>query len=605
MFRRARQLDAPRRVVSIQLLFALLTVALLTAGIVQVVLTIQNRHVDASCLAMFGKATPLLRSDLRHNQGMRIQSIVEELARDYGLRSCAILDHENVYLAHSNRARVGETAPDVVGAVVQWGDVVRISFIDEDESPARMFRSPIRDGPETIAVLCAVAPERNFAGTVLQVLEHGAGPILLGVLCSAVGSVLLWRTLKPLSGVEEQLRLAAVAGADPAALRPVPATSMAAIGWNRLLQERLQRSSDQSIESKAAMGLTGHRERRAETVLGSLPDGVALTDPDGRIAYSNAALSAILGEPQERLLGRTMEELFSLADSPNGTKRFLDPQYRAQQVVAEIRRAGPQSETVLRLARVPAPSPRPDGPLAHVWDVRDVTQQKLADEMRNQFVYSATHELRTPLANIKAYAETLANAEVLDLDTQKQFCNTINLEASRLSRFIDDLLSISRMETGGLGLQKHETDAARLFEEAIAKVRPEMDAKQIELNVELPPKLPKIHVDKDKVTVTLVNLLGNAAKYTPEGGRVDFTVECAGDALLIHVVDTGIGIASEEVPKVFDKFFRSGDPRVQGRTGTGLGLAIANEIVRLHGGRISVHSELNKGSKFTVSLPIR
>jgi len=221
--------------------------------------------------------------------------------------------------------------------------------------------------------------------------------------------------------------------------------------------------------------------------------------------------------------------------------------------VAEISRSGEASDGVLRVARSPLWSAEREACGGHVWSVRDVTQQKLADRMRDQFVNAATHELRTPMTNIKAFAEILAESDMADVEQQKEFCNTINDEVTRLARFVDDLLNLSR---------------------------------------------------KDKFTAALVNLLGNAAKYTPEGGRVQLHVEVSEDAMRIDVEDTGIGIAAEELPKVFEKFFRSSDSRVHEETGSGLGLSLANEIVRLHGGRLTVQSELNKGSTFSVNLPL-
>ena len=177
--------------------------------------------------------------------------------------------------------------------------------------------------------------------------------------------------------------------------------------------------------------------------------------------------------------------------------------------------------------------------------MRDVTQQKLAEEMRDQFVDTATHELRTPLANIKAYAETLALADVIDIEQQKQFLNTINSEATRLARFVDDLLSVSSMELGSLSLNKQVTDLGRMLNEVLAKIRPQMDEKQLTLEVVLPEKMPEPELDKDKIAAVLVNLLGNAVKYTPEGGRVTFRVNITDQQIEISVEDTGVGIAEE------------------------------------------------------------
>ena len=136
-----------------------------------------------------------------------------------------------------------------------------------------------------------------------------------------------------------------------------------------------------------------------------------------------------------------------------------------------------------------------------------------------------SHELRTPLANLKAYAETLTVTKQLDLEKQKDFCNIINAEATRLARLVDDLLSISSMEVGSLSLVKEETDMERMMKEVVDKVSPQMDKKFIVMNTTFPEKWPKLHVDKDKMTGTLVNLLGNAVKYTPSGGRVTLRVK--------------------------------------------------------------------------------
>jgi signal transduction histidine kinase len=272
-------------------------------------------------------------------------------------------------------------------------------------------------------------------------------------------------------------------------------------------------------------------------------------------------------------------------------------------VVAELANEENGQRRVVRVARHPICIAGSSQHEKHVWTIRDVTQQKLAEEMRDQFVDTATHELRTPLANIKAYAETLALADMIDVEQQKQFLNTINMEATRLARFVDDLLSVSSMELGSLMLNKQTTDLGRMLNEVLAKIRPQVEEKQLELEIAFPDKLPEPKLDKDKISAVLVNLLGNAVKYTPAGGRVVFRVNFTDQEIEISVADTGVGIAENELSKVFDKFFRSDDPRVQEQTGTGLGLALAQEVVRLHGGTITAESELNKGSTFTVFLP--
>jgi two-component system phosphate regulon sensor histidine kinase PhoR len=282
---------------------------------------------------------------------------------------------------------------------------------------------------------------------------------------------------------------------------------------------------------------------------------------------------------------------------------LLSAENRDRAVVTEVTREEHGQRRIARVARHPV-SGGGGKQEVHVWTIRDVTQQKLAEEMRDQFVDTATHELRTPLANIKAYAETLALADMIDVEQQKQFLNTINSEATRLARFVDDLLSVSSMELGSLSLNKQVTDLTRMLNEVLAKIRPQVEEKQLTFEVAFPEKMPEPELDKDKISAVLVNLLGNAVKYTPAKGRVIFRVNITDKQIEISIEDTGVGIAADELPKVFEKFFRSSDPRVQEQTGTGLGLALAHEVVRLHGGKIEVESEINKGSTFNVLLPL-
>ena len=231
---------------------------------------------------------------------------------------------------------------------------------------------------------------------------------------------------------------------------------------------------------------------------------------------------------------------------------------------------------------------------AAVWTIRDVTQYRIAEDMRNQFVYTATHELRSPLANIKAYAETLAIADEIDVIRQKSFYNVIMSEATRLSRFVDQLLDVSQMEAGAAVVSRTETDLERLIHEVVENVQPLVEQKQLTFEQNFPAKFPKLRLDKDKFTAALINLLSNAVKYTPEGGTVRLSVEYDDTRMDFHVEDSGIGIAAAELPQLCRKFFRSADPRVRKITGSGLGLAFAQEVARRHGGQITVKSEIDK-----------
>lgn len=442
-----------------------------------------------------------------------------------------------------------------------------------------------------------------------MLLDFASAVAIVPVALLLVGVILIRRTTSIHASIEEQLRnFAVVPTATDEILRPLPETDPLGIGWNILLERVSGRDALERIECWLETRDTP-RESRWSQVLDHLPDGIAVTGTNGAMIAANQAAKSLLSLTSDEVNGVSIVDILTAQASADaeGIRDRLRASSRS--VVFELHQGQALADGVLRVARHPVRPTQMRSEEAgktqeHVWSIRDVTQQKLADEVRNQFVSTATHELRTPLANIKAYAETLAAHDDIDSEQQKQFFNTINAEATRLSRFVDELLNVSQMESGALSLSRHETDLLRLTEEVVAHVQPEFDKKQIRFERNLPVKLPKLHVDKDKVSAALVNLLGNAVKYTPEEGQVRLIVETKTSELQFHVEDTGYGIAQEEIPKLFDKFFRSDDERVRQVTGSGLGLAFTQEVARLHGGHVAVHSELGKGSRFTLSLPL-
>ncbi|HEV3003161.1 MAG TPA: ATP-binding protein [Pirellulales bacterium] len=605
MSMKPQQTDLSHRAAHYFLAFGLLAVASFLAGLPTISRSVLAMQTESACVTRLGKAAHLVLSCQMNDTGGELQSLVERLASEGNLVYCAVVSPQGRFLAHSLPGHLGETAGEPEGATAQWGDVRRVRFVDADSRILREYSTSLKRGEQPLGVLRMAVHDPSLVAGMLAAAEHAPLVVLGPVAVIAVGAVALRRTLQPVCEVESQLRAAAsTAAGSPLSVGPTAATHPIATGWNRVVSELGLRAPQPSLDDRLGHVLEAFRQRKSEQILNSLPYGVAVTDPEGRISFANQALGALLGWPDRPLTGRTMVDCLGLDTTANPENALLDPELHLRDVVIELGRSGDTSQGVLRIARYPL---RGDAGASqgHVWSVRDVTQQKLADQMRNQFVYSATHELRTPLANIKAYAETLALTDVLDVERQKEFCNIINAEATRLARLIDDLLSISRMQSGSMSLERQWTDVERLVRETIEHVRPQMAQKQIAFDAALPDKLPELSLDKDKIAVALVNLLGNATKYTPQGGRVGLSLEVRNDQLSIHVEDSGIGISVEDLSKLFDKFYRSNDPRVQEQPGSGLGLSLTHEIVRLHGGKLSVQSELDKGSKFTLVLPLK
>lgn len=435
--------------------------------------------------------------------------------------------------------------------------------------------------------------------------EHVAAAVLAPFLLLLVGAFFLRQSVSVHADIEDQLREVASFDAAPdSVLKPIHAPDAAAAGWNWLVETVRERRVLAALEQRLseALGKADHGE--LALVLGALTDGVAVTNSEGEMTLANGALASLLNAGSaDELLGRPIADCLA-------EHLAAQPQLFREQLLAhtgpgtwETRAGSGDQLGVYRIQRTVL-STDPGSADATLWTIRDITQQKLAEEARDQFLVTATHELRTPLANLKAYAETLALHEGIDVEQQKVFCNVINSEATRLARFVDDLLDVSQMEAGAVRLARHEVDLARLMEETISHVRPQADQKPLTFETRLPPKLPAMFVDKDKLSAALVNLIGNGIKYTPKGGSVFFRVEADEKNVYFHVEDTGIGISAEDLPNMFQKFYRSSDVRVQEITGSGLGLAFTHEVARLHGGSLTVESVLNRGSHFTLSIPI-
>lgn len=419
-----------------------------------------------------------------------------------------------------------------------------------------------------------------------------------------IGAVVLRRTLRVPCSIEHQLRYFCESGPQTDSLQPIRAAGPAAAGWNQIVadlhEHREQGDLERCLQEK--LGNAGHQ--RWETAFNSLSEGIALTGVNGEIEAANKSFAAQFEQfDDEALLGQKVIDVFGKLAGEEQRPLLRSLATATGSFTCDFRLGKETAEGVLRISRAPLVE---SGTITGnaVWSVRDVTQQRLAEAMRNQFVSTATHELRTPLANIKAYAETLAMETELDVERQKSFYNIINGEASRLSRFIDELLDVSQMEAGAITVARHETDIERLIADVTENLQPQIEQKRLVFECVFPPKLPKLWLDKDKISASLTNLLGNAIKYTPETGKVRVLVEVTEEEVQIHVEDTGIGIAADQLPRIGEKFFRADDQRLQDIPGSGLGVAFSQEVARLHSGRLTVLSELNKGSRFSLILPL-
>ena len=361
-------------------------------------------------------------------------------------------------------------------------------------------------------------------------------------------------------------------------------------------------NSESSEETISRLRLTNrllaYNVSKFETVIDNLNDGVIILDSSNRVLAINHIMEQLLSLKRDEIKGKHIKECISR----NKIFTFIMEHYESIDKLVEKTADLNVGLSNLRVSYKTLI--RGDGnSCGSLLIAKDITSQKLAEQAKVEFLSHVSHELKAPINTIKGYTEMLVKGEVSNRETLLEFYNTVNEEADRLASLINNLLNLSKIEMGSLALSKSMT-RTKEFLENIFKMAASQDKKNIRYELILSEKIPPLNIDKELMKTVLINLIGNAAKYTPEGGRITLRAEESGDKFMMHVIDTGIGISEEDMPHVFEKFYRSSDEQVRKKTGHGLGLAIANQIVDLHNGEIKVISKKGDGSQFSIVLPI-
>ncbi len=356
----------------------------------------------------------------------------------------------------------------------------------------------------------------------------------------------------------------------------------------------------------------------AEAIIYSISDGVLVTDPFDELVLANESaartfdfeLAAAQRAPLERVLRdqKMIEMIREMRQSNSRTgRRIVEHQVRTPlgERVFKVTLSCVAEQANDPVLRDGAPLPNRGQHHAGVVVVlHDMTREKEVAEMKNDFVSNVSHELRTPLASIKAYVEMLIDGEAEDDRTRREFYEVIQNESNRLGRLIDNILNISRIESGLVKVSKQPQSMAVILKEAIDVISPQAKTKSIKIVESLMPIFYQTIADKDMLYQAVLNLLSNAVKYTPENGTitVENTVDEAKKTVITRISDTGVGIPPKDLPFVFDKFYRA-EANNHMAKGTGLGLSLVKHIVEtVHKGRIFVESNVGKGSCFGFEL---
>lgn len=516
-----------------------------------------------------------------------VRRLVTDTARSGGLEVCRVTLGDGGILADADPSKI-----NVPVLPADWP----IGRADAVEGVRGIELNVPGKGP----AMLLLSPKAEIAGAQSRV-QLMVGGVAAAALCG-LGVVYRFgrgRT-RSLGAINQALRGLADGESEPAALEVAGTLGPQAKAWNTMLRELVSlRKQDMVLRARGADPAKGSRDDSITAACDALWLGMVVVDDDMIIRYVNGAAAVFLSARREALVGKKLTDHLGDPAAAATLNSLADGTARGR-VVIESGLAAGREETVFRVS---GRRLRQGDSAASLVLIEDVTQQRVADKARNTFVAQATHELRTPLTNIRLYVEDLVDKPDGDAATRAKHLNVVNQEARRLERIVGDMLSVSEIEAGTMKLATDDVRLATLFHDLEADFAFPAESKHIKLKFALPPKLPVIVGDRDKIVLAVSNLIGNALKYTPENGQVTVTVTDEGGALRVDVSDTGIGIAEGECDLVFERFYRAKDKRIEGITGSGLGLALARQVVRLHGGDITLTSEMNKGSTFTLTLP--
>jgi two-component system phosphate regulon sensor histidine kinase PhoR len=456
-------------------------------------------------------------------------------------------------------------------------------------------------GERLLYVAIRIEPGGDRRGVVRLAVDltavHGAQEaIRLPILTAALLAIGAATLLGHLAARRHAFRLRLLSSAASDIAAGGTATRVAIAGQDEVtdLGASLNRMAERLEERLELLTRERHRLR---TLLDGMVEGVLLTDASGRILLANGAFERIFRArpPVEGRRPLETARIPALQDA-------IDSAMRGDRPITREIDLGGDADQVIRASLAPI---REAGESRGVVGVfHDVTELKRLERVRKEFVANVSHELRTPLTAIKGYAETLRDGALNDPRQAAEFVQVIDRHADRLRTMIEELLDLSAIEHGKVRPEIVPVAILDAVQQAVGVIRGMAEEKNQTIAIDIPAGTPEVLADRQRLPQVIINLLDNAVKFTPVGGRIEIAAGRRGDKLVLAVADTGIGIPRAEQGRIFERFYRVEASRDRREGGTGLGLAIARHLVQAMGGTIEVESHEGKGTTFRVALPL-
>ena len=473
--------------------------------------------------------------------------------------------------------------PEVQGALAKGlGTSTRQSAADGQE--LLYVAAPVRVGGAPVGIARVAEPTTRVQAQINRIIATVVlAAIVVGGLSVALGLILARRISRSIRSITEGARRLGAGDLEHRVHALAPdETQDLADAFNRMA----------AALRDVVHNLSGERNKLS-SVLDTMADAVVVIGPETNVALLNKAAEALL----DVRAGATVGVRFAQAVRDSDLQRLVHACLETkQQQRGEVELLRPR-RTVSAIA-----TPLPEGAATSVLlTLHDLTAVRQVETTRKEFVSNVSHELRTPLASVKAMVETLEGGALHDPTVATDFLQRINREVDRMTGMVSDLLELSRLESVQATFHPTRVPLRPIVDEVVGQLRSRAEAKRVSLSAALPDGMPDVLGESEKLRQVLVNLLDNAVKFTPSGGKVAVSAWVDQHAVELRVTDTGIGIPAEHLPHVFERFYKVDRARRDG--GHGLGLSIVKHIVQLHGGQVRVESREGAGSTFAFSVP--
>lgn len=492
-----------------------------------------------------------------------------------------LIDRQGLIQASSNILKLEGMA---IGAkelaeVLRGNTVVHKGHIAQFNAPMLTVALPIKSELGVVGGLILYSPMSTIENTIWQIRRLILLAAAITVMISTGLSFVLSRTVsKPLV----QMKKAAEEMAKGKFDNKVNVDTDDEIGT---LAKTMNYLSDALNENINALN---QEKNQLQNVLLSMTDGVVTFDENGQVIMANPQAIEIISDVSEDA-STQFDVLKDFLEQVKESGEYVKREIKLKGKTISVRMA-PLLDDHMKLWGVLAV-------------LQDVTRERKLEDLRREFLGDVSHELRTPLTYLQGYTEALLDNMVKNEEERSRYLNIILEETLRLRRLVDELLDLSHIEAGHLDIKKNSISIESIVEKVSKKVHPLCDSKKIELEIDIQGDIPLIVADEDRIEQVLINLVDNAVRYSPKDSKVTVKVRPSDEGVIVTVKDSGQGIPPEELPFVWERFYKVDKSRERKKSGTGLGLAIVKKIVELHNGRVWAQNCDEGGAEFSFYLP--